>query len=184
MKSSIAHLCPQFNMQRVVKEYTADFYELAHLRSRQLMADGSARARVLAAWTARIQALWPQVRVERLESLPATELTVGSRFPMRAWVRLGSIGTDEVTVELYMGRIDSEGEITDGVAIPMQAAGQCREGVCAFEAAAVPCIRSGRQGYTIRVLPYHRDQTKALLPGAITWADGQVKAAEGVLHPV
>ncbi|HEV3197671.1 MAG TPA: alpha-glucan family phosphorylase [Bryobacteraceae bacterium] len=184
MKASIAHLCPQFNMQRVVKEYTADFYELAHLRSRQLMADGSARARGLAAWIARIRALWPQVRVERLESLPAAELTVGSRFRMRAWIHLGSIATDEVTVELYMGRIDSEGEITEGVAIPMQAAGQGRDAVWAFEAAAVPCLKSGRQGYTIRVLPYHRDQTKALLPGAITWADGHVKAAEAVFQPV
>ncbi len=173
MKSSIAHLCPQFNMQRVVKEYTADFYDLAHERSRQLMADGSARAKVLAAWTARIRAAWPQIRVERLETLPAAELTVGSKFPMRAWIHLGPLSTDEVTVELYMGRIDSEGEITGGVAIPMQAAGQCQGGTCAFEAPAVPCLRSGRQGYTIRVLPYHRDQTQGLLPGLITWADGQ-----------
>jgi hypothetical protein len=45
-------------------------------------------------------------------------------------------------------------------------------------------LKSGRQGYTIRVLPYHRDQTKALLPGAITWADGHVKAAEAVFQPV
>jgi starch phosphorylase len=184
MKTSIAQLCPQFNMQRVVKEYTADFYDLAHERSRQLMADGSARARALAAWTARIRSVWPQVRVERLESLPATELTVGSRFRMRAWIHLGSVGTDEVTVELFMGRIDSEGEITDGIAIPMQATGECRGGVCAFEAPAVPCLRSGRQGYTVRVLPYHRDQTKALLPGLITWADGQVKAAEAVMDGV
>jgi starch phosphorylase len=170
-------------MQRVVKEYTADIYELAHQRSGQLMAGGSARARGLAAWTARILADWPQVRVERLESLPAAELTVGSKFRMRAWIHLGSIGADEVMVELYMGRIDSEGEITGGVAIPMQSAGQCDGQVCAFEAAAVPCLRSGRQGFTIRVLPYHRDQTRALLPGAITWADGQVKPAEAVFQP-
>jgi len=178
MKSAIAHLCPQFNMLRVVKEYTADFYDPAHERSRQLMADRSARARVLADWTARMHAVWPQVRVERLEALPSTELTVGSRFPMRAWIRLGPLAIDDVTVELYMGRIDSEGEITGGVAIPMQGAAQCQDGVCLFEAAAVPCLQSGRQGYTIRVLPYHRDQARALLPGLITWADGQVKAAE------
>jgi starch phosphorylase len=170
-------------MQRVVKEYTADFYDLAHERSRQLMADGAARAKVLAAWSARIRAVWPQVRVERLEALPAAEVTVGSKFPMRAWVHLGPIATDEVTVELYMGRIDSEGEITGGVAIPMQASGPCQGGACAFEAPAVPCLRSGRQGYTIRVLPYHRDQTKALLPGLMTWADGQVKAAEAATLP-
>ncbi|HLK62012.1 MAG TPA: alpha-glucan family phosphorylase [Bryobacteraceae bacterium] len=183
MKSSIAHLCPQFNMQRVVKEYAVDFYEMAHERSGQLLAEGSVRAKSLAAWMARMRTVWPEVRVERLETLPVTELTVGSKFPMRAWVHLGSISTDEVTVELYMGRIDANGEITEGVAIPMQPTGPCQGGACTFEAAAVPCLRSGRQGYTVRVLPYHRDQAKSLLPGLITWADGHVKA-DSAMHLV
>ena len=183
MKSSIAHLCPQFNMQRVVKEYSADFYNMAHERSGQLLLDGAVRARELAAWVARIRSVWPQVRIDRLETLPAAQLTVGSRFRMRAWIHLGSLSPEEVTVELYMGRINSEGEIFDGVALPMQPFGQPHDGICVFEAAAVPCLRSGRQGYTVRVLPYHRDQTRAVLPGAITWADSQV-STDTALHLV
>jgi starch phosphorylase len=173
MKSSIAHLCPLFNMQRVVKEYAADFYVTSHERYQRLTAENSARAKALAAWVSRIRANWAQVRVERIAALAATELAVGSHIQVRAWIRLGTIHTDEVAVELYLGRLDSDGEIRDGVAIPMQPVGQSPEGLCIFEAAAVPCKQSGLHGYTVRVLPFHVDEAKAFLPGIITWAGGQ-----------
>ncbi len=173
MKSSIVHLCPEFNMQRVVKQYAADFYVKAHERYQRLTAEKSARARALAAWVARIRANWAQVRVERIAALAATELAVGSQIQVRAWVRLGAIPNDEVAVELYLGRLDSGGEITGGVAIPMQPAGQSPEGLFIFEAAGVPCRQSGLHGYTVRVLPFHADEAKAFLPGIITWAAGQ-----------
>jgi starch phosphorylase len=177
MKSSIAHLCPSFNMQRVVKEYTVDFYVTAHERFQQLGAAGSARARVLAAWSSRLRDNWPQVRVERVETVPATELVVGSKIHLRAWVRLGPISPEDVAVELYMGRLDSGGDITEGVAIAMQPAGQSGSGEYVFEAAAVPCISSGLYGYSVRVLPYHVDEPRAFIPGLITWADGVTAAA-------
>jgi starch phosphorylase len=105
--------------------------------------------------------------------LAASELSVGSQIQVRAWIRLGAIPPEEVAVELYLGRLDSGGEIAGGVAIPMQSAGQSPEGLCIFEAAAVPCSQSGLHGYTVRVLPFHPDEAKAFLPGLITWADGQ-----------
>jgi starch phosphorylase len=146
-------LCPSFNMQRVVKQYAAESYVTAHERYQRLTAEGSARAKALAAWVSRIRANWAQVRVERIAALAATELAVGSQIQVRAWIRLGAISPEEVAVELYLGRLDSGGEITGGVAIPMQPAGQSPEGLCIFEAAAVPCSRSGLHGYTVRVCP-------------------------------
>jgi starch phosphorylase len=173
MKSSIANLCPTFNMQRVVKQYAADSYVKAHERYQRLTAEKSARAKALAAWVSRIRANWSQVRVERIAALAATELAVGSQIQVRAWIRLGAIATGEVAVELYLGRLDSGGEITDGVAMPMEPAGQSPEGFHIFEAASVPCSQSGLHGYTVRVLPFHVDEAKAFLPGIITWADGK-----------
>jgi starch phosphorylase len=160
-------------MQRVVKQYAAESYVTAHERYRRLTAEKSARAKALAAWVSRIRANWAQVRVERIAALAATELAVGSQIQVRAWIRLGAIPSDEVAVELYLGRLDSGGEIRGGVAIPMQPAGQSPEGFCIFEAAAVPCSQSGLHGYTVRVLPFHPDEAKAFLPGLITWADGR-----------
>jgi starch phosphorylase len=172
MKSSVATLCSTFNMQRVVKEYAANCYIVAHDRYQNLTGADSARARALAAWTGRIARDWPQVRVEAVDGLPEARLAVGAYLHIQAQVRLGSILPGEVAVELYLGRLNAHSEIIDGVALPMQPAGEARDGVQIFEVARVQCRESGLHGYTVRVLPFHRDEAKSFLPGLVTWADG------------
>ncbi|MEI9977319.1 MAG: hypothetical protein WDO73_37855 [Ignavibacteriota bacterium] len=128
MKSSVATLCATFNMQRVVKEYTADCYLVAHERYRNLTCGNSERARALAAWSGRVGKEWPKVRVESVDGLPESHVAVGSFLQVRARVRLGAIQPGEVAVELYMGRIDARSEITGGVALPMRPLGDMRDG--------------------------------------------------------
>ena len=171
-KSSVATLCPTFNMQRMVKQYAAEFYVQAHERYVELTAAEWARAKILAAWMARMAAEWPQVRVQSVEALPEARLEVGSQLHIRASVRLGPIEPRSVAVELYLGRLDAQSEIIGAVAIPMEPGGREQEGVYRFEAKAVPCHASGLHGYTVRVLPFHPDQAKSFLPGIIAWADG------------
>jgi starch phosphorylase len=171
MKSSISTLCPSFNMQRMVRQYAADFYVLADERYQQLTANQAARARALSAWSAHVHAHWKEVRVQSVDALAQTDLPVGSSLHVRALVQLGSLAPDQVTVELYVGRIAANGELTGAYAIPMQPAGVGDGGAWTFEAATVPCPRSGLHGYTLRILPFHPDEPKALLPGLITWAD-------------
>jgi starch phosphorylase len=166
-------------MQRMVKQYAAEFYVVADERYQHLTANQAARARALAAWTSQVQAHWKEVRVESVNSLTQTDLPVGSRLQVCAHVQLGALTPEEVAVELYVGRLDADGELTGAGAIPMQASGGGRGGVWAFEAATVPCPRSGLHGYTVRITPFHADQPKAFLPGLITWADAGVKIATG-----
>ena len=170
MKSSVATLCPTFNMQRVVKEYASDCYVVSHERYATLTAGDSQRARALATWSGRISKEWPQIRVESVDGLPEPRIAVGSYLKVQARVRLGSILPGEVTVELYMGRLDAHSEISGGIALPMQPSGEMREGVQVFEVAGVQCRDSGLHGYTVRVLPFHRDEAKTFLPGQVTWA--------------
>ena len=177
MKTSIASLCPVFNMQRVVYEYTTDFYLLAHARYQQLIRDGGSRAKALAAWHSHIRAAWRQVRVESVDTLPSKVLTAGSRVDVRARVALGPLRADEVAVELYLGKLDAHQEITDPVAIPMELEGEVSGGSATFVASEVPCRDSGLHGYTVRVLPFHPDGPETFLPGLIRWADGSAGAA-------
>jgi starch phosphorylase len=170
MKSSVATLCSTFNMQRVVKEYAGDCYVVAHERYRRLTGDDSAYARALACWVGRVTKAWPQVRVEAVDALPETRLAVGSYLQIRARVRLGSIQPGEVAVELYLGRVNARGEIGDGAALPMMATGETQDGTQVFEVAGVQCRESGLHGYTVRVLPFHHEESKSFLPGLITWA--------------
>jgi starch phosphorylase len=131
----------------------------------------------LAAWTSQVKTHWKDVRVESVDPLSHTDLPVGSRLHVRARLRLGALTPDQVAVELYVGRLDADGELTDAYAIPMQAADQGSGGAWVFEGTTVPCPRSGLHGYTVRVTPFHPYQTKAFLPGVITWASTSVKTA-------
>jgi glycogen phosphorylase len=64
MKASIIRLCPEFNMQRMVMQYTNGYYVAAHRRHTALQADNAARARNLAAWRSRVEAAWPRLQIK------------------------------------------------------------------------------------------------------------------------
>jgi starch phosphorylase len=171
MKSSLATLCPEFNMQRMVTEYTNDFYLRGHERFEHLMAGNAAAARALAAWIRRIRENWANVAVESVDALPETELRSGGEVEVRARVRLGALKCDEVSVELYLGMLDADFEICDAAAVPMEEVSQVADGVYVFAAHSAACRESGMHGYTVRVLPYHPDEPQQLLPGLIRWAN-------------
>jgi starch phosphorylase len=168
MKSSIATLCPLFNMHRLVKEYTEGFYLMAHARHAQLTSQNASRARALAGWLARVREAWTQVRVSAVEGGPA-DVPLDSRQPVRARIQLGSLKPEDVAVELYIGRISADGDIIDAQPLAMHATGEVDHSGHAFEVAAHPCCHSGLHGYTVRVLPYHPELITAFLPGLIVW---------------
>jgi starch phosphorylase len=82
---------------------------------------------------------------------------------------LGELAPEEVAVELYLGRLNADGEFTDPLAIPMRVAGG-GGGRWTFEALTVPCRHSGTHGYTVRVMPFHPDEPRTMIPGVIAWA--------------
>jgi hypothetical protein len=59
----------------------------------------------------------------------------------------------------------------------METAARIEDGLYAFETQEVACRSSGNHGYTVRVLPYHPDEARSLLPSLIRWADEKTPAA-------
>jgi len=169
MKSSIGTLSYSFNAQRMVKDYTADFYTGAHEKCHQLMAEESQRTRKLAVWLSRVERNWCNVTVESVDEVGELKIQVGDHIGVRARAHLGDLLPNEVAVEVYVGRLNADGEITGGTSIPMNPVGQ-QNGMHVYEAAEVPCRCSGRNGYTVRVRPFHVDEAKLFLPGLICWA--------------
>ncbi len=171
MKTSLSTLCHFFNTHRMVREYTEDFYLLAHRRFQRLAADDATGAKALAAWLERVRKAWPEVRVVQLENHSPTTLSVGEPLKAAVCVHLGLLTPDDVAVELYQGSLNADGEIVNGLAIAMQPVAQVRDGEWAFEAEPVACSDSGRHGFTVRVLPYSLDLPAALMPGLIRWPE-------------
>ncbi|MCL7453393.1 MAG: alpha-glucan family phosphorylase [Anaerolineae bacterium] len=170
MKASLQHLCAYFNTHRMVQEYTDRFYLPAAGRTRRLAAGDMDRARSLAEWKARIREGWSDVEVVDAEAEPAEGLTVRDDVSAKAWLRLGRLAPEDITVQFYFGELDIDGEITAAEATPMEPAGPDGERGYLFRADDVPCRRSGRFGYTIRILPSHPDLATPYLPGLLTWA--------------
>jgi glycogen phosphorylase len=175
MKSSIGNLSYSFNTQRMLKDYTVDFYAKAHDRCRRMVTDGAQRARSLALWHSRVQSAWPNVAVEAVDAVGDGEIHVGNRISVRSVVRLGGLSPAEVAVQLYIGRLTSDGEIAEPVAISMVPKQQAAPGGGhIFEANDVQCSLSGQIGYTIRILPLHSDEARFFLPGIIRWASDEM----------
>jgi starch phosphorylase len=171
VKHSIEKLNSFFNTHRMVKEYTERFYLPTAQHFRALAADGMARAKALAAWKARARKAWPEIEIRAVEADLPEEPTVGDLVRATARVDLNGLAPDDVRVEFAMGQLDVEGHIIDPQIARMSAVGQ-EEGAYVFETNEVRCENSGRHGYTLRVLPDHKDLVTPFLPGLIAWAGG------------
>ncbi len=169
MKSSIEQLCFRFNTHRMIREYTEKFYLTAHANHLHLQADGAARAKGLSDAMMRIRNAWPKVNVAIVDSTLPLEVSVGDKLRCRARVDTGSLSPEDLAVELYMGRLNADGEIVEAAAVEMKPLG--RDGsVYMYEAEATASTGSGKHGYTARVLPRHPDLRTRFVPGLIVWA--------------
>lgn len=173
MKSSMQGLSHFFNTHRMVREYVERFYLPAAERYWRLTGDGADRAKALARWRAKVERNWPHVRVEVVGATPETELEVGSEIRVVTRVFLGALTPEDVLVQLYLGRVNAQGEIVDPVPVALHPLAQEEEGTYLFEAVAVSCGKSGLLGFTARVLPRHPDLVTPYVPGLVTWANGQ-----------
>jgi glycogen phosphorylase len=170
MKMSIRQLCRYFTTHRMVGEYTERFYIPGAAHHQTMVGENMAHAKALAAWKKAVSSKWPNVRVLSASADHISDIPVGKEFSVEAEVQLGELSPDDVSVELFWGAVDANGEIQAGQCATMAMANRARSGVNLYQANAVKCSGSGLYGYTVRVLPRNPDLVTPFLPGLITWA--------------
>ncbi len=173
MKRCISVLMPAFNTHRMVTDYASKFYFPAHNASQRLCAGGLSQAKELADHIDHFRHHWHEVAVHEVTSQVASGGAVAVRSPVRvsAKVSLGSLKPDEVLVQLYHGKVNALGELTDAQAITMQHGEALENGVHRFVGLFAP-NHSGQHGYSVRVLPYDDRLVSSIVPGLITWDHG------------
>jgi starch phosphorylase len=168
MKRSIMTLVPVFNTNRMVEEYAQRCYLPSHRREARLSADRFKGARDLAEWRRRLAGNWDQVRIDSVEAPAGETLRVGSEFPVKVRVDLGSVDPGDVEVQLCHGVLDAMGEIADARSTPLRPE-PSRNGSAVLFSGSVPCRASGQFGFTVRVLPKHPNLPNPFEPGLVTW---------------
>ncbi len=181
MKACVDSLCHFVNTHRMVRDYVDSYYMKAHAQFRALEADGSRRVRDLSAAMERIRREWPDVWVAKVEDGPINTIPVASSLRVRAQVHLGQrLKPQDVIVELYVGRVNGDGDLVEGDAVEMHAQQEEASGIYCYDVETA-INRSGLHGFTLRLRPSHPDMPVAFIPGLICWADeSRVAAAAAV----
>ena len=175
VRSSLQTLGPFVCASRMVRDYVTDMYEPAAVRGRTLGADGSARARELAAWKARVRSGWGAVRVEGVEP-DGQPADVGGTRSVRARVTLGDLSPADVEAQLLHGPVSSTGELAETAVEPMVPdhsegfGGPGDDGPVTLYTGSFTYEQAGRYGYTVRLVPTHPDLRNFAEVGCITWA--------------
>ncbi|GAB4263864.1 MAG: glycosyltransferase family 1 protein [Deferrisomatales bacterium] len=169
MKASMERLIPVYNTNRMLREYTEKYYLPALHHGERLARNHYQAARALARWKARVAQAWSQVAVLEVRAQEGRDLEVGAELPVRCAVRLGELEPDDVRVEVYYGLLDPRGGLSAPARRPMRFEAVREEGVYEF-AGDVPCERTGRHGFAVRVLPDHPNLEVPWDLGLVVWS--------------
>jgi starch phosphorylase len=167
IKESIATITPQFNMQRMVKDYTNQLYVSAQQAGAAMKEEHYKAARELAIWKQHIRQRWHGVHIEAQQS-GTVETKVGQSISLAAQVRLEGLSPADVRVEIVTGT-EEKGQLRHPTCHPMTLTGSHGHNVYRYEGTFKP-IQSGHQAYGIRVLPAHLRLLDPQEMGLVHWA--------------
>lgn len=169
IKASLASLGPKASASRMVRDYVQMIYEPLAERSGEMVADNHARARQLAQWKSKVKAGWGEVCIRSVES-ETTSTSLGASREVIAIVDLGTLGDGDVEVQLVHGPVGTGDELCDTKTTTMDLVGHKSGGGSHRYQGTFGCETAGRYGYTVRVVPAHRDIFAQTELGCITWA--------------
>ncbi|MCX5782845.1 MAG: alpha-glucan family phosphorylase [Elusimicrobia bacterium] len=167
MKSSIKNISPQFCTHRMVREYYERFYVPAHRHGKNMLSDGIVRD--IAAWRKKILESWPKVRVIGDSVKVERQIAAGQKILVKAKVWLGNLSPQDVSVEMYVGKVDLRGEISGGKIIPLNHESQ--SGDEHSYAGEISADISGRHDFSVRVMPKNSNIPHPYTPALIKWEE-------------
>jgi glycogen phosphorylase len=170
IKLSMKKLAPYFNTRRMVQEYAADYYMPTVDLVQKMTAPDLAAGLAYADWRSKLEQVWHQIKIRDVQ-LEQSQIKVGAEVTVTALVDLGELGSEDVSVQLYYGSLDTRGNIShlDSERVLMESQGRSESGLYTFTA-SVSYKSSGDRGISVRVLPYNDLLPTSIQPGLISWA--------------
>jgi len=163
VKESLVSLGPQVSASRMVRDYVTQIYEPLAAQANALSAADNARARALARWKEETSVSWPGVRINSVatDDSPAD---LGSTRRVTAEVSLDGLTAEDAEVQLLHGPVGLDGDLESPTVVAMRR--PANDGVWAAD---LLCGAPGRYGYTVRVVPHHRDLASFTDLDCVTW---------------
>jgi glycogen phosphorylase len=168
MRAGLRKLVPIFNAHRMVQEYMTRYYLPCSRRFNSLCSSDFTGSKELSAWRQKLMTGWHEVSIKEVASGDDLERRVGQELEVVARVRLASLLPEDVIVEAYYGRIDQKGEFADRETATLDVV-DSNGGLYTYRG-QIPSLKTGRFGYTVRVMPSHKRLENRFAMGLVTWA--------------
>ncbi|MDX2270205.1 MAG: alpha-glucan family phosphorylase [Bryobacter sp.] len=153
VRNCLREISPQFNAQRMMRQYMNELYEPAFKAGRKFAADNYAEARNRSAWSAKVHAAWDQVRFLDTGDKPRSLVVSGHPIDFRATVELAGLRPDDVRVEAVVGQVCPEGHLENTEVITLDPA-ELQGSACVYRYSYQP-RNTGLVGYALRITPNH-----------------------------
>lgn len=157
MKRCLITLCPKFNTNRMLLDYAEKFYFPSTDRYHALTADHFKTARIAAEWEKRVLGHWKQVQIVSVACDAENQVVqVDQQVSIEVEINLSDLHPEDISAQIYYGRMSSEGEILNGKVHVLQYADRQPNGNALFKG-TIRCRNSGRFGFSARVVASHPD---------------------------
>jgi starch phosphorylase len=166
-KASMKSCIPNFNSQRMVKDYITSFYAPASRQNRKLCADEYKGALELAAWKAKVNSAWDGVSMRRIDNARSW-LMSGDSLKIEVAVTLAGLTADDVVLECIIGTSSDHSSFVEREHIKLMHAGKTGNGEAVFSIDLSPPL-SGLQFYKLRLYPSHPLLSHPFETGRIIW---------------
>ena len=166
-KASMKSCIPNFNAQRMVRDYIISSYGPASRRHRRLLENDFKGARELAEWKARVNRSWPSVKLRRTGK-SAGSLMAGESLKLELAASLGELSAPDVVLECLVGTESEHDKFIVHSTLQLKSTGTSETGMALFELNLEPPL-AGLQFYKLRLYPSHPLLSHPFETGHIIW---------------
>ena len=155
MKHAMGTVCPYFNTNRMVQEYTDKFYIPTERRYMIFQENNCENSKNYSKWEKHLTQSWHRVHIHNVEVGNGNEFSVGENVTLKADCYLGDIQPEDIKVEIYTGIVDSKDNFTNPHNYTMAHLASLGDGNHRFQG-EIPCLSTGQHGFSLRIIPHHQ----------------------------
>ena len=154
MKNSIVSTGGRFSTSRMLVDYVEKLYmPLCNLYDNYYSKLD--KVTEFNSWKDELYKNWNDIKITQENNLDNVTVDAGNYIDVRCKVTLPNISVENITAEVYYGKIEENGVVDDIQVIPMKLEDIDEEKKVYSYTAKIKLVNGGEYGYTFRVMPKH-----------------------------
>lgn len=170
MKNSLASLCPVFNTNRMVREYTEKYYANAIKNHDSLNVPGFSELKKLNSAIKSFAQHQDEIKILKTNADYDDSTFVGGSIRINSEISFGKLDPDDFTVEVVWGPLDQKEHFHVIKSVEMKRNKKQNGNIQKFDSGDIELLSSGKHGYTIRVYLKMNGFEVLRDPDCVIWA--------------